>query len=172
MSADKTAKIWNILEDGNAKVDTTFNFSEGTGAEAMQVGCLWLNEYLITVSLSGTISYLSPSHPDSPSKMISGHMKSITTIAVNVTTSNAELFSCSYDGLIVRWVCGAGYKSKLEKKDSVHIKAITIAGDSLITCGLDNKVLLLFDILLHWLCMLCACIILKRCEIVIYQLPS
>ena len=104
------------------------------------MGCLWLNEYLVTISLTGSISYLSPSHPDSPPRMLSGHMKNITAVAVNVTGSNAELFSSSYDGLIIRWVCGAGYKNRLEKKDSVHIKAMIVAGDALVTCGLDNKV--------------------------------
>lgn len=139
VSADKTAKIWDIMDNGSGKVNTTFKFSGSAGAEDMQVGCLWLKEYLISISLGGSISYLSCSDPISPPRSLSGHMKNITAVTVSVTGGEAEIFSSSYDGVIVRWVCGAGYKNKLDKKDPVHVKTIVAAGGGLLTCGLDNK---------------------------------
>lgn len=139
VSADKTAKIWDILEDGNAKVCTTFKFSGGAGAEDMQVGCLWLKDYLISVSLSGAMSYLSSSDPSSLSRMLSGHMKNVTALTISAFGNEAEIFSSSYDGVICRWVCGAGFKNKLETKDPVHVKAMAAAGGVFLTCGLDNK---------------------------------
>eukprot|EP00250_Pteridium_aquilinum_P019176 c24332_g1_i1 orf=148-1977(-) len=139
VSADKTAKVWDILEDGNGKVNTTFKFSGGVGAEDMQVGCLWLKDYLISISLGGSISYLSCSDPSSPQRTLSGHMKNITAVTVSMVGGEAEIFSSSYDGVISRWICGAGYKTKLETKNPVHVKAMVAAGESLVTCGLDNK---------------------------------
>lgn len=139
VSADKTAKVWDILEDGNGKVNTTFKFSGAAGAEDMQVGCLWIKDYLISISLGGSISYLSCSDPSTPLRTLSGHMKNITAVTISMVGTEAEIYSSSYDGVISRWVCGAGYKTKLETKDPVHVKAMVAAGGALVTCGLDNK---------------------------------
>lgn len=139
VSADKTAKIWDIFEDGNGKVNTTFKFSGGAGAEDMQVGCLWIKDYVISISLGGSISYLSCSDPSSPLRTLSGHMKNITAVTISMVGTEAEIYSSSYDGVISRWVCGDGYKTKLETKDPVHVKAMVAAGRALVTCGLDNK---------------------------------
>lgn len=140
VSADKTAKVWDIMEDGSGKVNTTFTLAGDAGAEDMQVGCLWSSNYLITISLGGVIRFLSHLHPVSPPRVLSGHMKNITAVTVSANGEAAEIFSSSYDGVIVRWVCGLGYGNRLERKDSVHVKAIVAAGSELVTCGLDNKV--------------------------------
>eukprot|EP00249_Psilotum_nudum_P016177 c25697_g1_i1 orf=328-2154(-) len=139
VSADKTAKIWDIMEDGMGRVHTTFNLAGNAGVEDMQVGCLWLNNYLISVSLGGIISVLSPVDPSSPLQLLSGHMKSITAVAISVKGEETEVYSSSYDGLIVRWVFGVGYGNRLVRKDSVPVKSIVVVGDELFTCGLDNK---------------------------------
>ncbi|KAH7442749.1 hypothetical protein KP509_03G102300 [Ceratopteris richardii] len=128
-----------MLEDGNAKVSTTFKFSGGSGAEDMQVGCLWLKDYLISISLGGCINYLSCSNPGSPSRVLSGHIKNITAITAAAVGSGFEFFSSSYDGVICRWVYGAGFKAKLETKNPVHVKAMVAMAGNLFTCGLDNK---------------------------------
>ncbi|MCO5558677.1 hypothetical protein L7F22_012263 [Adiantum nelumboides] len=139
VSADKTAKIWDILEDGNGKVCTTFKFSGAAGAEDMQVGCLWLKDYLISISLGGSISYLSSSDPNSPVRTLSGHIKNITALTISAVGTEPEIYSSSYDGVICRWVCGAGFKTKLATKDPVHVKAMAATGEMFLTCGLDNK---------------------------------
>ncbi len=141
VSADKTAKIWDISEEGNGKVSTTFQFSDIGGAEDMQVGCLWMGEYLITVSLGGIITYLSKTDPNCSLKVVSGHLKSITALTVAKLGESGELYSSSYDGVIVHWRVGSGYAGRLEKKGTVNRATHMVArGDELLTCGMDNKV--------------------------------
>ncbi|CAM6029459.1 unnamed protein product [Sphagnum balticum] len=140
VSADKTAKIWDISEEGNGKVSTTFQFSDIGGAEDMQVGCLWMGEYLITVSLGGIITYLSKTDPNCSLKVVSGHLKSITALTVAKLGESGELYSSSYDGVIVHWRVGSGYAGRLEKKGTVNRATHMVArGDELLTCGMDNK---------------------------------
>lgn len=143
VSADKTAKVWDITEEGSGKVNTTFSFSEVGGADDMQVGCLWMGEYLITISLGGVISYLSLSNPSEAPKVVSGHLKSITAITVAKDGEALELYSSSYDGVVVRWKMGSGYNGRLPKKGTLSFATHMVArGSELITCGMDSKVLI------------------------------
>lgn len=140
VSADKTAKIWDIMESGSGKVNTTFSLARNSGPEDMQVGCLWMKDYLISISLGGVINFLSQSDPVTPPRMLSGHMKNITDVTVSLHEKEAEIFSSSYDGVIVRWISEAGYRNRLERKDSINVNVIIAAGGNLVTCGMDNKV--------------------------------
>uniref|UniRef100_A0A0C9RR32 TSA: Wollemia nobilis Ref_Wollemi_Transcript_95_2686 transcribed RNA sequence n=1 Tax=Wollemia nobilis TaxID=56998 RepID=A0A0C9RR32_9CONI len=140
VSADKSAKIWEIDDTGKGILKKTLTFGSQGGADDMLVGCLWLNDYEITVSLGGIISLLHASDPDKPPKLISGHMKSINTIVVSFHSGQSEFYSGSYDGVIVRWQLGAGYAGRVQRKDSTQIKCLATVGGELITCGFDNKV--------------------------------
>ena len=42
----------------------------GKALEDMQVGCAWVGETLISVSLSGYINYLDMENPNKPKKII------------------------------------------------------------------------------------------------------
>ena len=42
----------------------------GSTVDDMQVGCLWMGEHLITVSLSGVINYLDRACPEKPQRII------------------------------------------------------------------------------------------------------
>ena len=66
MSADKSAKIWDISETGNGTVKKTLTFGSRGGIDDMLVGYLWLNDHLITVFLGGLLSLLSATNPDKP----------------------------------------------------------------------------------------------------------
>ncbi|KAH9306510.1 hypothetical protein KI387_010914 [Taxus chinensis] len=140
VSADKSAKIWEINETGNGTVKRTLTFGSQGGPDDMLVGCLWLNDYLITVSLGGMISLLSASDPDKPPKPISGHIKSITAITFSRHGGQSEVYSSSYDGVIVRWILGTGYAGRVERKDSTQIKCLATVEGELVACGFDNKV--------------------------------
>ena len=64
MSADKSAKVWDISEDGNGKVKRTLTCLGSGGIDDMLVGCLWQNDHLVLVSLGGTITIFSASDLD------------------------------------------------------------------------------------------------------------
>lgn len=80
-SADSTVKLWDLTTQ---KVISTCNFgdSSSAGVESQQVGCLWTKNHMLSVSLSGEINYLSEQSFNSPSKVLRGHQKGITTLAV------------------------------------------------------------------------------------------
>ncbi|KNC69317.1 hypothetical protein SARC_18172, partial [Sphaeroforma arctica JP610] len=58
-------------------------FTFGADVNDQQMGCLWTPTELITLSLSGSINYLDRENPSAPKKIISGHNKNISALAVS-----------------------------------------------------------------------------------------
>ncbi|TYI43637.1 hypothetical protein ES332_A01G183600v1 [Gossypium tomentosum] len=139
VSADKTAKIWEIFEDGTGKVSKTLECSGSGGVEDMLVGCLWQNDHLITVSLSGTINLYSARDPDKQPLCLSGHMKNVNTLTL-IESNEKIILSSSFDGSILRWTPGTGHSGKLQRKDSSQIKCLVATKEEIMTSGYDNKV--------------------------------
>ncbi|GFZ12280.1 transducin family protein [Actinidia rufa] len=139
VSADKTAKIWVITEDGNGTVKKTLTCPGSGGVEDMLVGCLWMNDYVVTVSLGGTISLFSASNLDKAPLPLSGHMKNITSLSV-LKSNPKVILSSSYDGLIVKWIQGIGYSGKLERKVNTQIKCFAAVEEEIVSSGFDNKI--------------------------------
>lgn len=139
VSADKSAKVWDISEDNMGKVKKTLICSASGGVEDMLVGCLWLNDYLVTVSLGGTISIFSASDLDKAPTLFSGHMKNVSSLTI-LRSNPRVLLSCSYDGLIVKWIQGIGYSGKLQRKENSQIKSLAAAEEEIVTSGFDNKI--------------------------------
>ncbi|OMO88087.1 hypothetical protein COLO4_20464 [Corchorus olitorius] len=139
VSADKTAKIWDIFEDGTGKVKKTLQCPGSGGVEDMLVGCLWQNDHLVTVSLGGTINLFSASDPDKPPLVLAGHLKNINALTV-LESNQKMILSTSFDGTILRWIQGVGYSGKLKRKDSSKIKCLVAYKEDIITSGYDNKV--------------------------------
>ncbi|ESR61529.1 hypothetical protein CICLE_v10014635mg [Citrus x clementina] len=140
VSADKSAKVWEILEDGSGgRVIKTFPSSTSNAVEDMLVGCLWQNDHLITVSLGGIISIFSASNLDKAPLSFSGHVKNVSTLTA-LKNSQQTILSSSYDGVIIKWIRGVGYSSKLEKKYDAKIKCLAAVEEVIFTAGFDNKV--------------------------------
>lgn len=140
VSADKTAKVWDITEDGNGKVNRTLIPPGSGGVDDMLVGGLWLNDYLVVVSLGGTFNVYSASIPDKEPVTFSGHMKTVGALACVPLNGQKTILSTSYDGVIIRWIQGIGYAGRLVRKDNTQIKCFTAVEEELITSGFDNKV--------------------------------
>ncbi|RDX65311.1 Actin-interacting protein 1-2, partial [Mucuna pruriens] len=139
VSADKSAKVWDISEDNNGKVKKTLTCPGSGGVEDMLVGCLWLNDYLVTVSLGGTISIFLASDLDKAPTAFSGHMKNVSSLTI-LRSNPRMLLSSSYDGLIVKWIQGIGYSGKLQRKESSQIKCLAAVEEEIVTSGFDNKI--------------------------------
>lgn len=138
-SADKSAKVWEISEDGNGKVKKTLASPGSGGVDDMLVGCLWQNDHLVTVSLGGTISLFSATDLDKAPLLLSGHMKNVTSLAV-LKSDPKIILSCSYDGLIIKWNQGIGYSGRLQRKENSQIKCFAAVEEEIVTSGFDNKV--------------------------------
>ncbi|CAL9114158.1 WD domain, G-beta repeat [Musa troglodytarum] len=140
VSADKTAKVWEIMEDGCGKLRRTLECPGSGGVDDMLVGCLWQNDFLVIVSLGGTITIFSASDLEKPPVSFSGHMKSITSLVCLLQGGQKVFLSGSYDGIITRWIQGTGYVGKVVRKGSSQIKCLAAVGEEIITSGFDNKV--------------------------------
>jgi WD40 repeat protein len=106
----------------------------------MLVGCLWQNDYLVTVSLGGTFNVFSASNPDKEPVTFAGHLKTVSSLAFFPQSNPKTILSTSYDGVIMRWIKGVGYGGRLMRKNNTQIKCFTAAEEELVTSGYDNKV--------------------------------
>ncbi|KAJ8437839.1 hypothetical protein Cgig2_000393 [Carnegiea gigantea] len=139
VSADKTAKVWEISEDGYGNVIKTLSCPGSGGVDDMLVGCLWQNDQLVTVSLGGVINVFSASDLDKDPLALSGHIKNVSSLSILKSNQNMVL-SCSYDGVIVKWIRGVGYSGKLNMKNHAPIKCFAAVENEIILSGFDNKV--------------------------------
>ncbi|KAI4826881.1 hypothetical protein KUCAC02_030311 [Chaenocephalus aceratus] len=94
-SGDKTVKLWDV---GAETAVTTFNL--GSDVTDQQLGCLWQNEHLLTISLSGYINYLDKNNPDRTIRTVKGHSKSIQCVTVHKKDGRPHIYSGSHDGHI------------------------------------------------------------------------
>lgn len=141
VSADKTAKIWTISDDFNGTLSKTLTCPGSGGVEDMLVGCLWQNDYIVTVSLGGTIYLYSASDLDKDPTILCGHMKNVNSLAVLTKGPEKAILSSSYDGLIFKWLRGFGYNGKLERGDKNQIKCLAAVDEEIMSSGFDNKVI-------------------------------
>lgn len=138
-SGDKTVKIWNFDQENYISNKEEVIFNMGKDLNDMQVGCAWVGDTIISVSLSGNINFLDKENPDTPKKIIKGHSKAI--VASCLTGDKSTLFTTSFDGVICHWdlekgeadyVTGNGHKSQVTK--------MCCLGDNVVTIGIDDTV--------------------------------
>ncbi|KAK2971885.1 hypothetical protein RJ640_015405 [Escallonia rubra] len=133
------AVSWSPDSKQASLVKKTLTCPGSGGVEDMLVGCLWQNEYLVTVSLGGTVSIFSASDPDKAPVSLSGHMKNVNSLAI-LKSNQKSILSSSYDGLIVKWIEGIGFSGKLERKVNTQIKCFAAVEEEIISSGFDNKI--------------------------------
>ncbi|XAR72267.1 hypothetical protein NMG60_11018848 [Bertholletia excelsa] len=139
VSADKSAKVWEICEDSNSgKVKRALSCPGSGGVDDMLVGCLWQNDHLIIVSLGGMIHLFSANDLDKSPVSFYGHLKNVT--GLTFLKNQKKILSCSYDGVIVRWIQGTGYDGKLRNKEISPIKCFAATEEAIVLSGFDNKV--------------------------------
>jgi len=133
-SADQSCKIWNA---STFEVIATFKFEKTV--DNQQLGCLWQGEHLLTVNLAGHITYLNESNPSEPIRVIKGHNKFITALAVD--KANGTFYSGSYDAIITRWNVESGENDTLHGKGHGNqISQLSIDGDKLYSSSMDDTI--------------------------------
>jgi len=130
-SGDRTAKIFDIQTHKQLTA-----FEMGTDLLDQQVSCLWQNNYLLSVSLSGFINYLDENNPTKPIRILTGHNKSITSIAY----SNDSLYTGGYDGFINYWNISNHENSKINggHKNQVQDMVVSKNKQLVFTVGFDD----------------------------------
>jgi len=133
-SGDKTCKIWDVAEKA-----LLTDFAMGNDIEDQQVSCLWQGQHLLSVSLAGHITYLDPNNPSKPRRIVKGHNKSITVLAVN--GNRDTLYTGSHDGIVTSWDVATGANDRIRGVGHGNqMNGMVMVGDSLFTCGIDNTV--------------------------------
>jgi len=135
-SGDKTCKMWDI---GSMKCFATFKM--GDSVEDQQVGCLWSGQHMISVSLSGFINYLDPENPDKPKKVIKGHNKPITSMALSL--DRKTIYTAASDGTVISWDSESGRNDRIKGKGhGVQVSGMT-GGNQIQTIGFDDTLRLI-----------------------------
>ncbi|XP_039759853.1 actin-interacting protein 1 [Pararge aegeria] len=130
-SGDKTCAIWDVETRERA---TTFNM--GVAVENQQVSCLWQGKHLLSVSLSGDINYLDVSAPDTPHRVLTGHNKPITCLALR----GKGLYTASHDGAVTLWDVDTGEGRRVGGQGHGNqVNGMRTGKDgTLLTCGIDD----------------------------------
>lgn len=118
-SGDRTVKTWDV-EAG--KVTHTWTFGDTVNVADQQVGVVWptrADGTIISLSLSGDLNYLNEKSAR-PTKVVSGHSKSITSLAVS-GTSEQTLFTGDYEGRMCAWDLAKGSAEKIEGDGHTNI---------------------------------------------------
>ncbi|XP_077947673.1 WD repeat-containing protein 1 [Gasterosteus aculeatus] len=134
-SGDKTVKLWDV---GAGTAVTTFNL--GTEVTDQQLGCLWQNDHLLTISLSGYINYLDKNNPNRPIRTIKGHSKSIQCVTVHKKDGRPYIYSGSHDGHINIWDAETGENDCFTGKGHSNQVSQMVIGQAseLVTCSMDD----------------------------------
>ncbi|XP_019880365.1 actin-interacting protein 1 [Aethina tumida] len=132
-SGDKTAKLWDVE---TRQVVTEFKM--GNTVEDQQVSCLWQNQYLLTVSLSGFINYLDVNNPEKPLRIIKGHNRPITVLTLS--DDRSSIFTGSHDGFVTRWNTENGENERIEGAGHGNqINGMRAHEGTVYTCGIDDS---------------------------------
>lgn len=133
-SADKSVKIWDVA---SSKVIKTWTLDvEGTSIENQQVGNLWTDKHIVSLSFGGSLTYLSR-ELDTPMKVVAGHQKSITAIAVSADLS--ELYTGSYDTRAYHWLVIDGSSKRINGNGhSNQITQINRGPQGMVSIGKDD----------------------------------
>ena len=135
-SGDRAVKIWDIASKNCVQ---TYNMGEDLLDQ--QVSCLWQGKHILSVSLSGFINYLDENNNSKPIRVIKGHNKSITSLAVNKKSQPPIIYTGSHDGFITHWNSSNGENDRAKgngHQNQVQDMKIKESSGDVITVGLDD----------------------------------
>ncbi|KAL0269939.1 UNVERIFIED_CONTAM: hypothetical protein PYX00_007514 [Menopon gallinae] len=133
-SGDKTCKLWDIE---TKSVVSEFNM--GNQVEDQQVSCLWQGQFLLSVSLSGFINYLDVNNPQKPFRIVKGHNKPITVLALSPDRNT--IYTGSHDGFVTHWESSTGVNDRITGNGHGNqINGMKALSDFVYTCGIDDSI--------------------------------
>lgn len=132
-SADKTAKVWDA-ETGKCIATYTI----GTTIEDQQLGCLWVGEDLITISLNGFLNFLDLENPGAPpKKIIRGHNKLITSLTYDPVSKS--LFSGDFGARMLQWDISTGESDLFSGSEhGSQVTDLAVSKGSLFSISMDD----------------------------------
>eukprot|EP00730_Choanoeca_flexa_P020461 TRINITY_DN9992_c0_g1_i3.p1 TRINITY_DN9992_c0_g1~~TRINITY_DN9992_c0_g1_i3.p1 ORF type:complete len:597 (+),score=141.68 TRINITY_DN9992_c0_g1_i3:51-1841(+) len=132
-SADKTVKMW----DAEARsLISTFNFPDKV--DYQQLSCAWQGDHIISVSLNGDMTYLDEANPDTPKRVVRGHSKAVTALAVN--NGSSCFYGGSYDGRVSCIDVASGEVRLYANTPKAAIVSLAFNDGSLVAAAQDDSV--------------------------------
>ena len=136
-SADQTVRVWDVETE---KVKTMWKLGDASGDTVphQQVGVVWPTRSdgtIISLSLGGNLNYFTEKE-EKPYRVVSGHQKSITSLAV--AEEGKTLFTGSYEGRVCSWdvvlgeataVLGASHTNQVTGMEVVERKMLSVGWD-------------------------------------------
>ncbi|BHF65725.1 WD repeat-containing protein 1 [Sparganum proliferum] len=140
VSTDKTVKLWDT---GSGNFGLLSEFAFENKPENQQLGCVWVGDKLVTVSLSGAMQVFN-ADPDvkelaAPADVIFGHSRPIKCSAYSKSAN--RLVTASTDMLMLSWDISKGVAKPFSGPEAhkSSIEALTICGDRVISVGVDDR---------------------------------
>jgi WD40 repeat protein len=131
-SADKACRIFNAEGKCSASVEL------GKDVTDQQLGCLWVNDTVLSFGLGGDYHYIRPD--GSRVRTVYGHNKFIT--ALTYDPERRRLISASFDGKLVLWDVASGESAILDGKGhGTAVIGMGVAGNQLISVSSDDTVM-------------------------------
>lgn len=127
----------------------------------MQLGCVWIGDHIVTLSLSGHLNYLDRNDPATPARIImvclsriivsllcqhrhkhltallfhQGHSNMILSMAMEGDT----LYTADGDGRVCVWDTNSGRCIQVTGKGhQVQIQSVSLSPNQLVTCSIDD----------------------------------
>ena len=139
VSADRSARIWNVADGSLAVTFNRIANPKKPQVGEMQMGCLWYKEYILTVALDGSITYLDINNPDVPLKVLQGPVNVIKGFVVDKT--NNTVYCGDTDGKLTQWdLSSKTGKWYVGKGHGKAIVGLAMGGDNqVMTIGRDDN---------------------------------
>lgn len=132
-SGDKTCRLWDVETR-----QVVSEFVMGQNVEDQQVSCLWQGPHLLTVSLSGFITYLDVNNPSKPHRILKGHNKPITVL--ELSEDRSSIYTGSHDGYVTWWNAASGDNERISGNGHGNqINGMKATGNKVYTCGIDDS---------------------------------
>lgn len=131
--ADKCAKLWDAATGACIQ---TFEFPNDV--DHIQVGTVWQKEHMITLSLNGELNYLDMQNSKCPKRIVRGHTKFVTALAMDKKTNN--MISGSYDCTVFPWNIENGLAAPMNgSKPHSSIVNMDVRSGKMLTWSVDGS---------------------------------
>ncbi|KAG8198510.1 hypothetical protein JTE90_017375 [Oedothorax gibbosus] len=132
-SGDKSCKVWDA-----STLQVISEFKLGQDIMDQQVSCLWQGDHLLSVNLAGFINYLDVNNPSKPLRIIKGHNKSITALAISPNKNT--IYTASHDSAIMHWDSESYNHNRVQGVGhSNQVQSMAANDSAVFTCSFDDS---------------------------------
>lgn len=133
VGTDGIVNVWLLADPLKPILSHSFNTNGKMEIENQQLGCVWMNDSIVSLSLMGTLSIFNASDL-SISRFIKGHQNAVSALAY----SDGHVISGGVDGVISIRDRSRQTVATLDAHQNKVLK-IAVANKWILSCGLDDR---------------------------------